>query len=177
MELDNLQKLSSVISDADLERSFLLNEQSCNVAAAMRERCNAAATLDLTNYNKTGAGSGNFVLFLRISNPRVLSDMGLAIPRPTRLLPALAGLGDPRNSLFWSVSCISVALRCGNGKLFGPLQFSEAALQFCNTTSAGIPADFSSRSFLFSLDLMHLACGFVNCRVPSRKARSVFERR
>ena len=35
-----------------------------------------------------------------ISNPRVLSDMGLAIPRPTRLLPALAGLGDPRNSLF-----------------------------------------------------------------------------
>jgi hypothetical protein len=39
--------------------------------------------------NKDGAGSGNFVLFYRISNPRVLSDMGLAIPRPTRL-------GDPR---------------------------------------------------------------------------------
>ena len=58
-----------------------------------------AATVDLTYYNKTGAGSGNFVLFIRISNPRVLSDMGLAIPRPTRLLPALtAGLGDPRNS-------------------------------------------------------------------------------
>jgi hypothetical protein len=31
------------------------------------------------------------------SNPRVLSDMGLAIPRPTRFPPAsLAGLGDPR---------------------------------------------------------------------------------
>jgi hypothetical protein len=41
--------------------------------------------------NKNGAGSGNFVLFHRISNPRVLSDMGLAIPRPTRL-------GDPRSS-------------------------------------------------------------------------------
>jgi hypothetical protein len=45
------------------------------------------------------AGSGNFVPFppsqergekKGISNPRVLSDMGLAIPRPTRL-------GDPRS--------------------------------------------------------------------------------
>jgi hypothetical protein len=44
------------------------------------------------------------------SNPCVLSDMGLAIPRPTRLLPALAGLGDPRNSLFGSVSCIRLSL-------------------------------------------------------------------
>ena len=39
---------------------------------------------------------------LDISNPRVLSDMGLAIPRPTRLPPVLsffiAGLGDPRSS-------------------------------------------------------------------------------
>ena len=53
------------------------------------------------------AGSGNLVLPFplqqrgreedNISNPRVLSDMGLAIPRPTRLLPALAGLGDPRS--------------------------------------------------------------------------------
>ena len=36
---------------------------------------------------------------LGISNPRVLSDMGLAIPRPTRFPPALttAGLGDPRS--------------------------------------------------------------------------------
>ena len=62
------------------------------------------------------AGSGNFVLFIRISNPRVLSDMGLAIPRPTRLLPALtAGLGDPRNSLFGSVSCIRVSFGIANG--------------------------------------------------------------
>jgi hypothetical protein len=37
------------------------------------------------------AGSGTFVpSLLRSSNPRVLSDMGLAIPRPARL-------GDPRN--------------------------------------------------------------------------------
>jgi hypothetical protein len=44
------------------------------------------------------AGSGTFVpSLLGSSNPRVLSDMGLAIPRPTRLLPALAGLGDPRS--------------------------------------------------------------------------------
>jgi hypothetical protein len=88
----------------------LLNEQSRNVAAAMRERSNADATLDLRNYNKISAGSGNFVLSSfsdipkqrsedRISNPRVLSDMGLAIPRPTRFPPALttAGLGDPRS--------------------------------------------------------------------------------
>ena len=37
------------------------------------------------------AGSGTLVPpFGNISNPRVLSDMGLAIPRPTRL-------GDPRS--------------------------------------------------------------------------------
>ena len=41
------------------------------------------------NENMRSAGSGNFVPFLGSSNPRVLSDMGLAIPRPTRL-------GDPR---------------------------------------------------------------------------------
>jgi hypothetical protein len=48
--------------------------------------------------NKSSAGSGNFAFSSRrearednISNPRVLSDMGLAIPRPTRL-------GDPRSS-------------------------------------------------------------------------------
>jgi hypothetical protein len=47
---------------------------------------------------KNGAGSGIFALSSsqegeekRISNPRVLSDMGLAIPRPTRL-------GDPRSN-------------------------------------------------------------------------------
>jgi hypothetical protein len=57
-----------------------------------------------TGNKESGAGSGNFVPFqdasshasrseahLGISNPRVLSDMGLAIPRPTRL-------GDPRSS-------------------------------------------------------------------------------
>src|SRR5918998_1388646 len=77
----------------------LLNEESCNVAAALSERSNAAATLNLEFY-KSSAGSGNFALSSfsgspkqrsedRISNPRVLSDMGLAIPRPTRL-------GDPR---------------------------------------------------------------------------------
>ena len=77
----------------------LLNEQSCNVAAAMSERGNAAATLDLRNYNKSSAGSGRLVPLTSqredadISNPRVLSDMGLAIPRPTRL-------GDPRSSSF-----------------------------------------------------------------------------
>ena len=80
----------------------LLNEESCSVAAALIESSNAAATLNLRNYNKISAGSGNFVLSScsdcpkqrsedRISNPRVLSDMGLAIPRPTRL-------GDPRSS-------------------------------------------------------------------------------
>jgi hypothetical protein len=48
--------------------------------------------------NKSSAGSGNLVPPFapqrrregNISNPRVLSDMGLAIPRPTRL-------GDPRS--------------------------------------------------------------------------------
>jgi hypothetical protein len=77
-------------------------------------------SLGLRNTNKSSAGSGNFVSPFpphqrrgegNISNPRVLSDMGLAIPRPTRLLPALtAGLGDPRSSLFWSVSCIKLLL-------------------------------------------------------------------
>ena len=68
----------------------LLNEESCNVAAALSERNNAVATMDLRNYNKISAGSGNFALSSfsdspkqrsedRISNPRVLSDMGLAI--------------------------------------------------------------------------------------------------
>ena len=61
-------------------------------------------------------GEWEFRPFIRISNPRVLSDMGLAIPRPTRLLPALtAGLGDPRNSLFGSVSCIRVSFGVANG--------------------------------------------------------------
>ena len=89
-----------------------------------------------------GAGSGTFVLgppsqeglSSDISNPRVLSDMGLAIPRPTRLLPALAGLGDPRNSIKSLVSCIRLSLPCIRGKLFGPLQSgcdAAAALRLC----------------------------------------------
>ena len=40
----------------------LINEESYNIAAALSERCNAAATIDLRNYNKISAGSGNFVL-------------------------------------------------------------------------------------------------------------------
>ena len=53
--------------------------------------------------NMRSAGSGTLVPPYAkeegISNPRVLSDMGLAIPRPTRFPPALivAGLGDPRS--------------------------------------------------------------------------------
>jgi hypothetical protein len=62
--------------------------------------------------NMRSAGSGNFVPHpspmkgeeIGSSNPRVLSDMGLAIPRPTRL-------GDPRNSIKSLVSCIRLSLR------------------------------------------------------------------
>jgi len=63
---------------------------------------------------KNGAGSGNLVPpFGNISNPRVLSDMGLAIPRPTRL-------GDPR-------SLISL---CGEDTpSFKPLQLFEDYLK------------------------------------------------
>src|SRR5687768_18399677 len=58
-----------------------------------------------------GAGSGTFVLgpssqeglSSDISNPRVLSDMGLAIPRPTRL-------GDPRKISLDSLSIISLLI-------------------------------------------------------------------
>jgi len=85
----------------------LLNDHCCNFAASMRERSNANATIDSRNYNERSAGSGNFVLLRRISNPRVLSDMGLAIPRPTRLPPVLtAGLGDPRSVLGATLSNI-----------------------------------------------------------------------
>jgi hypothetical protein len=46
--------------------------------------------IDNQTTQKNSAGSGILVPpFGNISNPRVLSDMGLAIPRPTRL-------GDPR---------------------------------------------------------------------------------
>ena len=64
----------------------------------LRERADHGHT---DNDSKNGAGSGIFVSPPlsgtpkdgregNISNPRVLSDMGLAIPRPTRL-------GDPRS--------------------------------------------------------------------------------
>jgi hypothetical protein len=67
-----------------------------------------------------------------ISNPRVLSDMGLAIPRPTRLLPALAaGLGDPRSSSsLASVSCISISVGIPTdvgSKLLEPSRLAAAA--------------------------------------------------
>src|SRR5918911_2119805 len=70
---------------------------------------------DLDNHENSnrevGAGSGTFVpSLLGSSNPRVLSDMGLAIPRPTRLLPALAGLGDPRSVFEWLVEIIILLL-------------------------------------------------------------------
>jgi hypothetical protein len=58
-------------------------------AAASEFRDAAAAGLPRLSKERS-AGSGNFVPFLGSSNPRVLSDMGLAIPRPTRL-------GDPRS--------------------------------------------------------------------------------
>ncbi len=127
-----------------------------------------AATIDLRIYNKSSAGSGSFVLpssIINISNPRVLSDMGLAIPRPTRLLPALAGLGDPRNSLLLSVSRISVALLncCVNdGKLFGPLQRS------CNNAAALRLCSSSRRSLRFNLQRIYRCWDFVNWRVPLR---------
>jgi hypothetical protein len=71
---------------------------SCNGDSDNGSSIAACCNAELTNSNKNGAGSGNFVPPSphpqrgregNISNPRVLSDMGLAIPRPTRL-------GDPR---------------------------------------------------------------------------------
>ena len=101
------------------------------------------AIVSENNENMRSAGSGIIVPSPSSdgsSNPRVLSDMGLAIPRPTRFPPDLAGLGDPRNSLLLSVSRISVALACGNGKLLGPLQCgcnsscsAATALRLCSS--------------------------------------------
>jgi hypothetical protein len=99
-------------------------------SSSVAARCNVG----LRNTNKSSAGSGNFVPPSphqrrregNNSNPRVLSDMGLAIPRPTRL-------GDPRSSsLLWSVSCIRLSLPYGSGKLFGPLQ------RGCNAAAANV---------------------------------------
>ncbi len=64
---------------------------------------------------------------------------GLAIPRPTGFPPALAGLGDPRNSIKSFVLCIRLSLMRHGGKLLGPLQFYE----FSTTLNIG------SLSFLF----------------------------
>jgi hypothetical protein len=107
----------------------LLNDESCNVAAALRERSNAAATIDLRNYNKNSAGSGNFVPFTGSSNPRVLSDMGLAIPRPTRL-------GDPRSVIRGSHSnIILTSLNFSSStRSLETLQFFHVLAEFCKWT-------------------------------------------
>jgi hypothetical protein len=65
-------------------------------SAAAAVGCGVANPAGEVHYirEEDGAGSGTFVPpSSSISNPRVLSDMGLAIPRPTRL-------GDPRSSSF-----------------------------------------------------------------------------
>ncbi len=86
------------------KKGYLLLPLSSVAASCNGNICNgssiaACCNAELTNSNKNGAGSGNFVPPSphpqrgregNISNPRVLSDMGLAIPRPTRL-------GDPRS--------------------------------------------------------------------------------
>jgi hypothetical protein len=121
---------------------------------------------------ENSAGSGNSVPHSSrmgeekgSSNPRVLSDMGLAIPRPTRL-------GDPRSfSSLVSASRISVPMSFGISKLLGPLQHgcnAAAALRLCSS---------NKRSFLRSLHLMYRCCAFVNCLVPLMKACSVGLRR
>jgi hypothetical protein len=65
-------------------------------SAAAAVGCGVANPAGEVHYirEEHGAGSGTFVPPSgSISNPRVLSDMGLAIPRPTRL-------GDPRSPSF-----------------------------------------------------------------------------
>jgi hypothetical protein len=86
------------------ETELLLLEQKGYLAANSKNLAAFCKTSSLTDnveiINKSSAGSGIFVSPPlseipkdgregNISNPRVLSDMGLAIPRPTRL-------GDPR---------------------------------------------------------------------------------
>jgi hypothetical protein len=122
---------------------------------------------------KISAGSGMLVLpfVSNISNPRVLSDMGLAIPRPTRLLPALAGLGDPRlvfESLFEIIILLLILIACLKGLVVvissTPSRNSDAASRF-------------SFNFLFSLYLIRRCLSFVNWSLFSTYALSVFERR
>ena len=124
----------------------------------------ACCSLGLRNTNKSSAGSGNFVPPSphqrrgegNISNPRVLSDMGLAIPRPTRFPPALtAGLGDPRSSLLWSVSCIKLLLLipCPKGHV-GNCCCSSTLQPGCNAAAATLLCSFKSLSFFLSLHFM-----------------------
>src|SRR5918999_1615725 len=57
----------------------LLNEESCNVAAALSERSNAAATLNLEFY-KSSAGSENFA-------PTCPFGHGISNPTPYQVPP------------------------------------------------------------------------------------------
>ena len=74
-------------------------DQGYIIAGVAANSCGVAAGSPHNNNsnNKKSAGSGNFVPFIGSSNPRVLSDMGLAIPRPTRL-------GDPRPQEHYKVT-------------------------------------------------------------------------
>jgi hypothetical protein len=92
-----------------IEKGFILSSMlPANVVTEIRNRsvaknCNSVEGEGSHDHNlhdnKSSAGSGNFVPFTGSSNPRVLSDMGLAIPRPTRL-------GDPRSVTRGSLSNI-----------------------------------------------------------------------
>jgi hypothetical protein len=120
-------------------------------------------------------GEGN------ISNPRVLSDMGLAIPRPTRL-------GDPRSepesnsvSVCASLSnIILTSLRCCPF-LRAALQLFAAALLLaamvptmkpltCNIVNSLLT---NSLTFLLSRHLRYRCWVLVNSLFPSKKSRSV----
>jgi hypothetical protein len=69
-------------------------------------------------------GEGN------ISNPRVLSDMGLAIPRPTRL-------GDPRSEPESNSVCVRITLK-HNINVAALLPISQGSVAvFCSGVAAG----------------------------------------
>jgi len=83
---------------SSLGMNWLIQDKGYIVGSiAACSRC-VVACYNVAWRNKSSAGSGNLVPPFapqrrregNISNPRVLSDMGLAIPRPTRL-------GDPRS--------------------------------------------------------------------------------
>jgi hypothetical protein len=94
-------KLRKKIKHFYNSRLPLLIDQGYIIAGVAANSCGVAAGSPHNNNsnNKKSAGSGNFVPFIGSSNPRVLSDMGLAIPRPTRL-------GDPRSVTRGSLSNI-----------------------------------------------------------------------